>query len=53
MDESIRNGYENITIKFKGKSNATAEELADLTRISPVFDIVSNPVPAKVELEVT
>ena len=51
MDENIRNGYENITIKFKVKSNASAEELADLARISPVFDIVSNPVPVNVELE--
>ena len=51
LDESIRNGYENITIKFKVKSNASAEELVDLARISPVFDIVSNPVPVNIELE--
>ena len=51
MKEDVRNGYENIRVKFKVKSDATPEELADLARISPVFDIVSNPVPVEVSLE--
>lgn len=51
LDETVRNGYENIRINFKVKSDAAPEELADLARISPVFDIVSNPVNVSVNLE--
>ncbi len=51
MDDSVRNGYENIRVKFNVKSDATKEELAELARISPVFDIVSNPVPVDVAVQ--
>jgi hypothetical protein len=51
MDDDVRNGFQNIRINFKVKSDASPEELADLSRISPVFDIVSNPVPLKVSVE--
>ena len=51
LDESVRNGYENIRVTFKVVSDASEEELADLARISPVFDIVSNPVPIAVSVE--
>lgn len=51
MDENVRNGYQNVRVKFKVKSDATDEELAELAKISPVFDIVSNPVPVEVSLE--
>jgi hypothetical protein len=47
----VRNGYENIRVSFKVKSDATEEQLADLARMSPVFDIVSNPVAVSVKLE--
>ena len=50
LDETVRNGYENIRVKFKVVSDASEEELADLARISPVFDIVSNPVPIAVSV---
>jgi uncharacterized OsmC-like protein len=51
LDESVRNGYENIRVNFKVKSDATPEQLADLARISPVFDIVSNPVAVSVDIQ--
>ena len=51
IDDSVRNGYQNIRVSFKVKSDASAEQLADLARISPVFDIVSNPVPVSVNIE--
>lgn len=51
LDETVRNGYQNIRIKFKVDSDATSEQLADLARISPVFDIVSNPVNVNISLE--
>ena len=51
LDENVRNGYENIRVNFKVKSDASPEQLADLAKMSPVFDIVSNPVPITVNLE--
>ena len=51
LDEKVRNGYENIRVNFKVKSDATEEQLAELARMSPVFDIVSNPVAVSVKLE--
>jgi len=51
LDENVRNGYENIRITFKVKSDASPEQLAALAKFSPVFDIVSNPVPVDVKVE--
>jgi uncharacterized OsmC-like protein len=51
MDDDVRNGYEKVRISFKVKSDATPEQLAELAKISPVFDIVSNPVPVNVTVE--
>ena len=51
LDENVRNGYQNVRVKFHVKSDATPEQLKDLARISPVFDIVTNPVPVEVELQ--
>jgi uncharacterized OsmC-like protein len=52
MSEEVRNGYENVRVLFRVKANATAAEIADLVRLaqarSPVFDIVSHPVPVSV-----
>lgn len=53
LDETVRNGYQNIRVKFTVDSDATPEQLADLTRMSPVFDIVSKPVDISVELQST
>ena len=55
MDENIRSGYTNITVTLKVKGDASEEVLQELAEIaqsrSPVFDIVSNPVPIKVVVE--
>ena len=51
LDENVRNGYENVRVNFKVKSDASPEQLADLARISPVFDIVSNPVAVSVDIQ--
>ena len=50
LDENVRNGYQNVRVSFKVKSDASPEQLADLARISPVFDIVSNAVPIEVDI---
>jgi uncharacterized OsmC-like protein len=53
MDEAIRNGYEQIRVTFRVKGNASEEELDELVQVaqqrSPVYDIVTNGVPVKVE----
>ena len=54
MTDEVRDGYEGITITFKIKSEAPREQIEELVQIaqdrSPVFDIVANPVPVKVNL---
>jgi uncharacterized OsmC-like protein len=50
LDENIRKGYQNIRVKFNVKSDATPAQLAELARLSPIFDIVTNSVPVAVEM---
>lgn len=55
MSDKVRNGYENIKVKFKVKGDASEETLRELVEIaqqrSPVFDIVSHPTQVCVSLE--
>jgi hypothetical protein len=37
-------------MKLTGKSDASTKGLEDLAKFSPVFDIVSNPVPVSVTI---
>ena len=53
LDSSVRPGYEQIrvTITVTGDfDDNQLAELADLTRYSPVRDIVSNPVPVAIDV---
>ena len=54
MSDKVRNGYENVKVKFKVKGDASEETLRELVEIaqqrSPVFDIVSHPTPVCVSL---
>ena len=54
MSDKVRNGYENIKVKFKVKGDAPKETLRELVQIaqqrSTVFDIVSHPTPVHVSL---
>ena len=56
MNEDVRNGYEDIRVTFKIKSDAPEEKLKELCELaqkrSPVFDIVTNRVPVDVQLKV-
>ncbi len=49
LSETIRPGYEGIQVRYHVVSDASAEQLAELMahaqEISPVLDIVRNPVP--------
>jgi uncharacterized OsmC-like protein len=51
LRDDVRNGYENISVTFRIKSDAPAELLEELSKTSPVFDIISNPVPVTVRVE--
>jgi uncharacterized OsmC-like protein len=55
VSEDVRNGYQAVRVTFRVKADATDEQIAELGRLaqarSPVFDIVSNPVPVSVTVE--
>jgi uncharacterized OsmC-like protein len=51
LSDEIRRGYQNIRVSFTVKSDAPSETLQDLCKYSPVFDIISNPVPVSISVE--
>lgn len=51
LSQDIRKGYQNIRVNFKVKGDATPEQLEELAKFSPVRDIISNPVPVTVKVE--
>jgi len=55
MSQEVRNGYNGIKVTFKIKADAPEETLRELLELaqkrSPVYDIVTNPVPVSVEFE--
>ncbi|MEM7143861.1 MAG: OsmC family protein [Verrucomicrobiota bacterium] len=51
LNENVRQGYQNVRVKFKVKTDAPEEQLKELAKSSPVFDIVSNPVPVDVAIQ--
>ena len=55
MDDKVRNGYKNVRMILKVKGDvpeATLQELVELAQArSPVYDIISNPVPISVQTE--
>ncbi|OQW33654.1 MAG: osmotically inducible protein C [Nitrospira sp. SG-bin1] len=51
LSDSARKGYQQIRVAFTIKSDASAERLEELMKFSPVYDIVSNPVPVSIHIE--
>lgn len=51
--DEVRKGFQGIRVKFIVESDATAEQLQDLCKYSPVLDVVRNPVPVSIELLTT
>jgi len=55
ISDEVRNGFQNVTIKFKVKTEGNDAEhlkvLEELSLTSPVFDIVTNQVPVNVSIE--
>ena len=50
ISDTVRRGFKHIRVNFTVKSDATAEQLEELTKFSPVYDIVSNPVPVSIQI---
>ena len=53
LKDDVRKGYQNIRVSFRIKADATEEQLRELCKMSPVFDIVSNPVPVAIDIQVS
>jgi uncharacterized OsmC-like protein len=55
LNPAVRNGYEQITVKFTIKGDAPAEklrELVDQSRArSAVYDVITNGVPVTIEVD--
>lgn len=51
LDDTVRPGYENIRATFKVKADATAEQLEELFRFSPVHNSVCHPVNVEAKVE--
>jgi uncharacterized OsmC-like protein len=53
--EDVRNGYESLRVTFRIKADAPEEKLRELVELaqrrSPVFDLLTNPVPVEVSLK--
>ena len=54
LDDTVRNGYEQIRVSFMVKGNAPAEKLRELVeqsrRRSAVFDVITNSVPVTIDV---
>jgi uncharacterized OsmC-like protein len=52
LSNSVRKGYQDITVKFKVKTDAeNIGKLKDLAEFSPVFDTVSNGTSVNIQVE--
>jgi uncharacterized OsmC-like protein len=50
LSDHVRRGYQQIRANFTIKSDASAAELEELTKFSPIYDTVSNPVPVSISI---
>lgn len=50
LDADIRTGFDGIKVKLKVKSDASVEQLENLAKFSPVFDMLTNPTPVSIEI---
>jgi len=55
LDPDVRNGYEQIAVRFTVKGEASAEKLRDIVEQSrarsAVYDIITNQVPVSIDVE--
>lgn len=51
LSREVRKGFQQIRAKFTVKSDATKEQLEELTKFSPVYDTIANPVPVSISIK--
>ena len=51
LSGDVRSGFQQIRARFTVKSDATQEQLEDLTKFSPVYDTVAHPVPVSISIK--
>jgi hypothetical protein len=52
ISDKVRPGYQEIRVNFKVKTDIdNVDRLKALTRLSPVYDVVSNGTRVKVQIE--
>jgi uncharacterized OsmC-like protein len=51
ISNQVRKGYKAIRASITVKSDASPEQLKELAKFSPVYDIVSNPVPVSIQID--
>mgnify|MGYP001178242414 CR=1 FL=1 len=52
ISDEVRKGYSGIRVRMRVATGATPEQLRELAAFSPVYDIVSNSVPVRLDFEV-
>lgn len=52
LSEDVRKGFNKVVVNMRVKSNATKEELTEMALYSPVYDVISNSLPAEFNLDV-
>lgn len=50
LNPEVRTGFDGIKVTLRVKSDATAEQLENLAKFSPVFDIITKPTPVAIEI---
>ncbi len=50
LSDDVRKGFSKVTVNMRVKSEASVEELTELAKYSPVYDIVSNSLPTEFTL---
>ena len=51
ISDKVRPGYQEIRVNFKVKTDEKLDRLKALTKLSPVYDVVSNGTSVKVQIE--
>ena len=55
LDDDVRNGYQQITVRFQVQGDAPAEKLAELVEQSrarsAVYDVITSSVPVRIEVD--
>ena len=55
LDDEVRNGYEQLTVRFEVEGDAPAEKLAELVEQSKarsaVYDVITNSVPVRIVVD--